>query len=203
MTFTDTPGLAGGFANSVFDSQAAFRAAMEALASPGRIKRAGLGLESAPLDAAAAALILALCDYETALHLSPSIEERKGVSEYLRFHTDSMLVSEPSAAAFALFHLEFDQFNLSAFAQGTAEYPDRSTTVIVIASSLTDGPILTLSGPGIAKTIELRVSGLPANFVDQWLANRVAFPLGVDIIFAAQDSIVGLPRSTRVLKEPC
>jgi alpha-D-ribose 1-methylphosphonate 5-triphosphate synthase subunit PhnH len=199
MSFPAATKLASGFQEPVFDSQRAFRAAMEALANPGRIRPAGAGLEDAPLPAAAAALALGLCDFETPLFLAPSIATRPGPAEYLRFHTDALLVAEPAAAAFALVDLTHDALDLSAFAQGTAEYPDRSTTVIAIAPSLTDGLALSLSGPGIAGTSELCIRGLPADFSEQWRLNRAAFPLGVDILFATADQIVGLPRSARIL----
>jgi alpha-D-ribose 1-methylphosphonate 5-triphosphate synthase subunit PhnH len=193
--------LASGFQEPVFDSQRAFRAAMEALANPGRFRPIGPESVDAPLPAAAAALILALCDYETPLFLAPSLSARPGVANYLRFHTDAMLVAEPSVAAFAVVDLAHDCLDLSAFAQGTPEYPDRSTTVIAIVADLAEGRAMTVSGPGIARSAELRISGLPDDFAEQWRANRAAFPLGVDIIFATSDAIVGLPRSTRILEE--
>jgi alpha-D-ribose 1-methylphosphonate 5-triphosphate synthase subunit PhnH len=193
--------LASGFHEPVFDSQRAFRAAMEALANPGRLRPVGRELVDAPLPAAATALILALCDYETSLFLAPSVSARSGVGNYFRFHTDAMQVAEPAVAAFALVDLAHDHLDLSAFAQGTPEYPDRSTTVIAVVASLADGPTLTLSGPGIAGTAELRIAGLPGDFVDQWRANRAVFPLGVDLIFATSDAIVGLPRSTRIVED--
>lgn len=200
MSPTVATSLANGFQEPVFDSQRAFRAAMEALANPGRLRSIGHVLD-APLPTAAAALVLALCDYETPVFLTPSLSGRPGLTEYIRFHTDAMLVVEPAFAAFAMVDLAQDDLDLSIFAQGTPEYPDRSTTIIVIVSSLADGPTMTLSGPGIAGTTELRVAGLPEGFVDQWRANRAAFPRGVDIIFATQNAIIGLPRSTRILEE--
>jgi alpha-D-ribose 1-methylphosphonate 5-triphosphate synthase subunit PhnH len=104
-------------------------------------------------------------------------------------------------AAFAVIDLVNDGLDLAAFAQGTPEYPDRSTTVIALSPSLTDGPALTFTGPGIATTATLQVAGLPAGFAQQWNANRATFPLGVDILFATSDAIVGLPRSARLSKD--
>jgi alpha-D-ribose 1-methylphosphonate 5-triphosphate synthase subunit PhnH len=199
---TATP-LASGFQEPVFDSQRAFRAVMEALANPGRVRPMGRELAKAPLPSAAAALALALCDHETPLFLAPSLAARRGVADYLRFHTDAMLVAEPAVAAFALIDLAHDGLDLSAFAQGTPEYPDRSTTVIAMVTSLAEGPALTLSGPGIARTSELRIAGLPGDFANQWRANHIGFPLGVDIIFATPEAIVGLPRSARIVEERC
>jgi alpha-D-ribose 1-methylphosphonate 5-triphosphate synthase subunit PhnH len=203
MSLTIATALASGYQEPVFDSQRAFRAAMEALANPGRLRPVGRELAEAPLPAAAAALILALCDFETPLFLAPSVSALPGVADYLRFHTDAMLVAEPAVAAFALVDLSHDHLDLSAFAQGTPEYPDRSTTVIAIVESLSEGAAMILSGPGIAATAELCIAGLPDDFADQWRANRAAFPLGVDVLFATSDAIVGLPRSSRILEERC
>jgi len=201
MSLAVPTSLAGSFLEPVFDSQRAFRAAMDALATPGVIQPAGRGLPETPLPAAAAALVLSLCDYETPLYLGPSIEALPSAPSYLRFHSDAMLVTDPAMAAFAVIDLLHDGVDLSVFAQGTPEYPDRSTTVIALAPGLTDGPALTFTGPGIASTATLRVAGLPADFAQQWNANRAAFPLGVDMIFATSDAVVGLPRSARLSKD--
>jgi alpha-D-ribose 1-methylphosphonate 5-triphosphate synthase subunit PhnH len=119
------------------------------------------------------------------------------VAEFLRFHTDAPVVREPAHAAFALIDLRVDALDLSGFAQGTAEYPDRSTTVIALCDSVDAGAAMSLAGPGIAGMSELCITPLPESFAAQWAANRAAFPLGVDILFAAGDRIVALPRSTR------
>jgi alpha-D-ribose 1-methylphosphonate 5-triphosphate synthase subunit PhnH len=202
MNTQPRPLLAAGFADPVFDSQSAFRAAMEALARPGRIRPVGTAsLADAPLLPSAAALVLALCDFETPLHLSAHLGGQSGVAEYLRFHSDAPLVPEPSRAAFAVLDLEQDRLDLEGFAQGTPEYPDRSTTIIACCASLETGAALTIAGPGIAGVASLRVAGLPADFAAQWAANRAGFPLGVDVLFAAPGTIVGLPRSARIIGE--
>lgn len=201
MNSANTIALPSGFHEPVFDSQDAFRAAMMALANPGRLCPAGRGLGSTPLPAAATALVLSLCDFETKLYLAPSIATGTGAAEYLRFYTDAMLVDDPSDAAFAVVDLARDGLDLPIFAKGSADYPDRSATVIAMATSLSCGAPWVLAGPGIAKTAYLRVEGLGRDFADQWRANRALFPLGVDILFATSDAVVGLPRSTRIIEE--
>ncbi|MGL4239570.1 MAG: phosphonate C-P lyase system protein PhnH, partial [Beijerinckiaceae bacterium] len=142
-----------------------------------------------------------LCDYETPLHLSASVAARSGIADYLRFHSDAVLVADPGAASFALVDLAHDRLSLAGYHQGTPEYPDRSTTIIALSPSLTDGPRLRFAGPGIARTADVAIAGLPDDFTDQWLANRARFPLGVDLIFAAHGQVVGLPRSARLIEE--
>ena len=201
MTTLSPISLASGFANPVFDSQSAFRRTMEALSRPGRVRTLGEGLSAeTPLAPAAAAIILALCDFETPLYLSPSIAATPGVAEFLRFHTDAPVVREPAHAAFALIDLRANALDLSAYAQGTAEYPDRSTTLIVLCDSVEAGASMSLAGPGIAGMSEICVAPLPEGFAVQWAANRAAFPLGVDILFAAGDRVVALPRSIRLIE---
>lgn len=194
--------LAPGFADPIFDSQAAFRSTMEALASPGRVRPVGAGIApDVPLLRSAAAVILAMCDFETTLFLSAHVANQPGVAEFLRFHTDAPIVPDPGRAAFALVDLKHDGLDLRSFAQGNAEYPDRSTTVIVLCNSLSSGPSLALVGPGIATVASLNIASLSVDFAAQWAANRAAFPLGVDLIFASLGEIVGLPRSTRLIGE--
>ncbi len=192
--------LAAGFANPVFDSQSAFRACMEALATPGRVRSVGEAMpHDVPLMASAAAVILAICDFETPLYLSPCVAAIPGVPEYLCFHTDAPLLREPSHAAFAVLDLRHDALDLGSFAQGTAEYPDRAATIIALCDSLQHGAALGIAGPGIAGVSEVRVAPLPDSFTAQWQDNRASFPLGVDIIFVAPGRVVGLPRSTRII----
>ncbi|MGL5363128.1 MAG: phosphonate C-P lyase system protein PhnH [Bosea sp. (in: a-proteobacteria)] len=193
--------LAAGFAEPVFDSQNAFRHMMEALATPGRVRPLdGLLPADCPLPVAPAALLLALCDFETPLWLAPSLVARAGVADFLRFHTGAPMARDGSRATFALLDLASGLFDPSSFAQGTAEYPDRSTTIIAICASVTDGPPLGIRGPGIDGQATLNVAPLPSDFVACWRQAQLAFPLGVDVVFASTSEIVGLPRTTRFIE---
>ena len=190
--------MAPGFADPVIEGQAAFRAVMDALARPATLHDIGNDLAPpAGVMPAAAAAILALCDFETRLWLSPSL--RGAAGDYLRFHTDAPLTEKPELAAFALLDLAEDDLILKDFAQGLPDYPDRSTTIVVQTSSLVTGAPLRVSGPGIATTAMLHLAGLPDDFADQWAANRAGFPLGVDLVFVSGHQIVALPRSSRLL----
>ena len=190
---------APAFADPGLQSQATFRAVLTALSRPGTVVACGSELNPpAPLAPAAAAALLTLADFETSLWLSPAFAASE-VGEWLRFHTDARLAASPDRAVFALMDLAHDAFDLSAFAQGTAEYPDRSTTIIAQAASLNGAPALRLAGPGIQAEAELGLSPLPQNFVTHYRANGERFPLGVDLIFVAGDRLVGLPRSTRIV----
>ena len=79
---------------------------------------------------------------------------------------------------------------------GTLESPEGGATILLWVTALGDGAQWQLTGPGIATTQALAISGLdPA-----WLARRQdwneGFPLGVDLILADTNSVVALPRTT-------
>ena len=62
------------------------------------------------------------------------------------------LTGYASRTSFALIHSGTALPDFEAFALGTAEYPDRSTILIVEVDTLTEGPELVLRGPGIKDT---------------------------------------------------
>lgn len=182
-----------------YESQAAFRALMECTARPGEIRKLK-GVEApAPFAPATAALIKSLADYETPLWLDPAFAAEKKVAEWIRFHTGAPIVRDPSEAAFALIADAAAMPPLAQFAQGTPEYPDRSTTLLVQIESFAGAPF-TLRGPGIKATHEFAASPLPADFAVRMKDNRALFPRGVDLVLVASHDIAALPRSVTVME---
>jgi alpha-D-ribose 1-methylphosphonate 5-triphosphate synthase subunit PhnH len=194
-------GLAGpvaGFAEPALAAQATFRLALDAMARPGQVAAlpADLLQPPAPLQLAAYALALTLLDYETPLWLAPSLAGAV-VIESLRLHCGCPIVAEPAAAAFALVDAAAPP-PLAAFAQGTSDYPDRSTTLILQTAGLASGTGLTLRGPGIAAVAKLNVAGLAPGFWQQWAANGRRYPQGVDLLLTDGARLAALPRTTQV-----
>lgn len=190
-----------GFPDPVTGAQHAFRAAMDAFARPAS-PRAFTPALHAPLRPEIASLALSLLDFEVTFWLSPSFERDPAIATYLRFHTGSRQVAAASAASFAFLDLiSGDTLDLKAFAQGTAEYPDRSTTVVALCDDCASLPGLMAEGPGIKGRSPFGFSPMPEDFVAQWARNREGFPLGVDLLFVASGRLMGLPRSTRILSE--
>lgn len=186
------------FADPALESQAAFRAILSAIASPGAIKTCGKGLAPpSPLCPAAAAALLTLIDFETPLWIAPSLATGEAAA-YLKFHTGAPLALSPHAAAFALIDLERDGLDLRSFAQGSPDYPDRSATVVAQTRSLARGRGMTVSGPGVRGAAEIAFEPAPGDFCSQWEANRSTFPLGVDLILAHGAELAILPRSVRI-----
>lgn len=185
----DAAALSGGLTDAPRDAARAFRAALNALARPGRIETITGGQAPAPVSPAAATLLLTLCDPETPVHLAPG-HDGQAIRDWLAFHTGAP-VTGPDRAAFALGTWDTLQ-PLDRFPIGTPEYPDRSTTLIVEVDTLTPEGA-TLSGPGIKDTHSL---SLPETAAFQ--ANAALFPLGLDFFFTCGSRLAGLPRTTEV-----
>jgi alpha-D-ribose 1-methylphosphonate 5-triphosphate synthase subunit PhnH len=194
----DVSALKPGFSNPVIDSQAAFRAILEAMSFPTRIQTIAAALDPpAPLEPAAAAICLTLMDMDTPVWLDEAADTRPA-QDFLRFHCGCSLVDEPAAGQFAVVADPTASPRLGMFAQGSEIYPDQSATVIVQAPSLTAGPKRTARGPGIEDLGTLAVDGLPDRFWHEWKMNHSGFPNGVDILFACGAAVIGLPRSIEV-----
>lgn len=190
--------LEGGFAEPVFGAQRSFRALMDALANPGLPQRLEDAEHPEALPAELAAVMLTLCDHDTAVWLDPALAANEAVVAWLRFQTGAPLTAEPAQAQFALAANLEALPALNRFALGTDEYPDRSTTIALAVPSLEGGPALTLRGPGIKGSRTIAPTGLPADFVAQWAENRMLFQRGVDLLLVAVGRVIGLPRTTRI-----
>ena len=114
----------------------------------------------------------------------------------LAFHCGCPIVAERELALFALLD-DRELTDLSAFDNGSERYPDQSCTLLIQLDTLSGGTPLRWRGPGIrdVRSVELP---LPALFWQQRRA-RSAFPRGLDAFFAADEQVIGLPRSTHVL----
>ncbi|TPK23053.1 phosphonate C-P lyase system protein PhnH [Mesorhizobium sp. B2-5-9] len=191
--------IEGGFADPVFNAQTVFRAVMDAMARPGSVHPLPpLARPPAPLSATSGAVALALCDNDTPLWLDPALHASAAIGSWLGFHTGAPLANTPADAHFAFVATPAEMMALDGFAQGTQDYPDRSTTLILQVGDLTSGTPLLLEGPGIETSATIAPAQMPRHFVEQWKQNIRRFPRGVDIILATSDRIACLPRTTRI-----
>ncbi len=193
-----------GFDDPSLDAQAVFRIVLGAMAHPGRIRtvaggngKSGSAMPTAPgrLDQAAFVLALTLLDFETPVWLDPVLAADHAVVDALRFHCGCPIIEKPGLADFAFIGAPMDAPALSAFHQGTPEYPDRSTTVLMQVDGLDDTQGARLNGPGIKTEARLAIDGMPPDLWQQWFVNQRQFPLGVDLILTAGSWLVALPRS--------
>lgn len=193
------PAVSGGFADPVFDSQTVFRAVMDAMARPGRVMPLPLLAGApAPLSPRLAAVALTLCDHDTPLWLDPALAASQAVRDWLGFHAGAPFAQVPAEAHFAFVSNAAELMAIDNFAQGSQEYPDRSTTLVLDAGALSAGCTLTLQGPGIDGFATLSPAVLPRHFVEQWKGNNQRFPRGVDVVLAGVEGIACLPRTTRL-----
>ena len=191
--------IEGRFADPVFNAQTVFRAVMDAMARPGTIQSLPtLARPPAPLSVTAGAVALALCDNDTPLWLEPALQASAEVKSWLGFHTGAPLANTAADAHFALIAAPAEMMAFDGFSQGTQDYPDRSTTLILQVADFVSGTPLLLEGPGIETTATIAPAQMPRHFVEQWKQNNQRFPRGVDIILATAHGVACLPRTTRI-----
>jgi alpha-D-ribose 1-methylphosphonate 5-triphosphate synthase subunit PhnH len=200
MNFTDPQHLAAagrGFANPVLDAQATFRSVLSALAEPGTLHLVATPTERCPgFSSAMTALALTLADFETRLWLDAG--SQGAAAAYLRFQTGAPVSMSAVDATFAFITQPTTMPSLSAFAQGSLDYPDTSCTIVVDVRAVDTSHGFRLTGPGIPGSRRLHVAPLPKTFAADVAANRAVFPLGVDLLFCHDTMVAALPRSTLV-----
>jgi alpha-D-ribose 1-methylphosphonate 5-triphosphate synthase subunit PhnH len=192
--------LPAGFADKVLSAQSTFRSVMDAMARPGSVQRiaAAAGTPSSVMRGAAA-IALTLFDHDTPVWLDPMMSETLDVAKWLKFHTGAPVVRDSSICSFALIGDAKALPALDRFAFGSNEYPDRSTTLILQVDSLTQGPSFELRGPGIDGTAILQATIQPHDLFERLAINAALFPRGIDVVLVHDDSIVAIPRSTRLV----
>ncbi|MBB4064832.1 phosphonate C-P lyase system protein PhnH [Gellertiella hungarica] len=194
----DTSIFTGGFADPVLQGQAAFRAVMDGMANPGRIKETD-GTPSAPggVPSAMAALALTLVDHDTPFTLGESLRA-SAFPAWLAFQTGAPMADTAFDASFAFFTCADAFPAFEGFPIGSDEYPDRSVTLIIEVEALEGGPQLTARGPGIRESAVIAPKGLPADFLARWRENGTLFPRGIDLVLVEGTRLLCLPRTTRL-----
>lgn len=186
--------LSPGFPDPILDAQRCFRAVLEAMSRPGRVRAVDTGLvPPAPIGAAAGAVLLTLADSDTPVWLDCG----EAAAEWIRFHCGCATVSAPGAARFVL-AAGCAAPALDTLDAGTDEEPHASATLILQVGSLEEGAGWRLTGPGIRDTQRLHVTGVPDGFLAAWSVQRRLFPRGIDVILCAGDRLAALPRTVRI-----
>jgi alpha-D-ribose 1-methylphosphonate 5-triphosphate synthase subunit PhnI len=146
--------LDGGFSDAPRDAAHAFRAAMNAMARPGRIERLSGARPPAPLSVAAGTLIL------TPLHLAGGMTRPRCAAGSPSTPARPWLAGQRPPLPWGSGRR---CCRCPATGSATAEYPDRSATLIVeMAALAAEGA--TLTGPGIrhGAAFPARDRGVPA-----------------------------------------
>ncbi|MBV8680057.1 MAG: phosphonate C-P lyase system protein PhnH [Aquitalea sp.] len=187
--------LQPAFDNMVHDSQRMFRHILTALAEPLLPQDLPQLPPALPgLLPATAAVLYTLIDQDVTLW-APALPDSTVAS--LRFHCGLQLAAQAEQADFILLPLGSTLPPLASLQAGSAEYPDRSATLLLEVADFTIDQV-EASGPGIAGSRRFGAGQLPAGFWAQWQANHARFPLGVDVLLISASQLAGLPRSTLV-----
>lgn len=195
----DADVLESGFADPVLDSQSTFRAVMDAMARPACVMRIEAAVAPpAMLGAAAGAIACTLIDADTPYWLDGAFDG-EALHRWLAFNTGGRRAATMADAMFALVGTPAAMPSFDRLAQGSQDYPDRSATLILQLESLDGGQPFTFEGPGIKEHATIAPRGLPADFAEQWNANRKRFPRGVDLVLTAGNELACLPRSARLI----
>jgi alpha-D-ribose 1-methylphosphonate 5-triphosphate synthase subunit PhnH len=192
--------MPAGFADKVLSAQSTFRSVMDAMARPGSVQRvvASAGTPSAVMRGTAA-IALTLFDHDTPIWLDERMSETTEVAKWLKFHSGAPVVTDSSICSFALIGDAHALPDLDRFAFGSNEYPDRSTTLILQVESLTRGRSYELQGPGIAGTAVLQANIEPQDLFARLAINAGLFPRGIDVVLVADDAMIAIPRTTRLV----
>jgi alpha-D-ribose 1-methylphosphonate 5-triphosphate synthase subunit PhnH len=192
--------LPAGFADKVLSAQSTFRSVMDAMARPGGVQRiAAVAAAPSPMMHGTAAIALTLFDHDTPIWLDPRMAATSDVANWLKFHTSAPVIADSSICSFALIGDADALPHLDGFSFGSNEYPDRSTTLILQVESLTRGPAFELRGPGIDGTAVLQAAVQPADLFERLGVNQALFPRGIDVVLVADDAIVAIPRTARLV----
>jgi alpha-D-ribose 1-methylphosphonate 5-triphosphate synthase subunit PhnH len=193
--------LLPGFADPVREAASAFRVVLDAMARPGRIREIPTPV-AAPdgLSPALAAVALCLLDGDTPLWID---DEMIGdaARRYLSFHTGAPIVEASDQARFAMVPVEILADVVETLNIGTAEYPDRSATVIARVTGFDAARGAVLSGPGIETETRLSPGGMTRAGWSVLARNAALYPLGIDTIFVSDAAVACLPRSTTIRME--
>src|SRR6185503_14447669 len=170
------------------------------MARPGSIQQvtAGVGTPG-PLMRGTAAIALTLFDHDTPIWLDAKMRESSEVAKWLKFHSGAPVVEDPSISCFALIGDGGALLDLSRFALGSNEYPDRSTTLVLQVEDLGHGHAYELSGPGIDGAVTLHATITPNDLFERLSINETLFPRGIDVVLVSGDAIVAIPRTTRLV----
>ncbi|MEM1254732.1 MAG: phosphonate C-P lyase system protein PhnH [Cyanobacteria bacterium P01_H01_bin.21] len=185
-----------GFTDTVHDAQRTFRALLDALARPGIFQSTVSLTSPTGLEPSCAAACLTLLDLETVVWLQPGLSE--DVRSWLVFHTGCRFTHSPQAADFALIWDVTTAPALADFSWGTAEYPEASTSLLIQLAGLSVGKSVVLQGPGILHQIEVSLP-LRSEFWQQWQTMTLEYPLGLDCWCFAQNQVMGLPRTAKLV----
>ncbi len=198
MTPISSAPILTGFSDTSRQSNEIFRTVMNALSHPGRIFELDTELACPPaVNHTATAILMALADYETPIWFAPDIASNQ-LTSHFSFHTGCTISPTASDAAFAVASISSNFSFINELSLGTSENPHLSATLILMIDGFADAEGLKLTGPGIKDQAYVNPERLPDEVISMITQNAKLFPLGIDLLLASDDQLVGIPRSTKL-----
>lgn len=188
--------MSSAYSKEALRSADMFRLQMDAMAHPGGAMEfppcvGGVGA----LNPVALSVAETLCDHETPIWLDARLSTQD-VIDTLRFRCGCPITTDASDASFAFFSESPNIDVLRGFPDGTPDYPDRSTTLVIQVSHIANEGSIKISGPGVKETGSLGIHGLESGFWTWRHENLRKFPLGIDVLLASPTHLTALPRTT-------
>lgn len=173
----------------VHDTQSCFRALVSTMSRPGTTAET-------PVSPADHAVLATLVDHEVTCHTTDE-EIRSALADQGRLtaaeRSDADIVHAPTPA----------DADAAALTQGSLKEPSNGATVVYRVAELTPDPeagdadvTVEIRGPGVPGTRRLGIDGLPEAEAAALVSAQEPYPRGVDAVFATEDRIAALPRST-------
>lgn len=188
--------LIAGFKQPVQDAQNVFRTTLQALSEPGLWQELALQDALDGLNPATWSILQALLDGDTCLYIAPELKTEKMLQNVL-FHCACRVVDDAAEADFLVVNVaDAQKMDWRQFKRGSERSPEQSATMLVQLDE--NEPVMQTvwQGPGI---LNQRLIHLPidkAFYLQR--ASALSFPLGVDVVFTQNNSLLGLPRTTQV-----
>lgn len=187
------------FTPAAKESQAIFRAALQALARPGRVYKLPQVRDFPRAEARYAyAVLAALADHEVSICVTGATEAE---ATFASLGTGARLAAV--AEADYVLALEDDATVPASLKRGELEVPEGGATLIARVEQLGAGPLcLLLAGPGVLNAGELSVTGLSTETIGARNVACASYPLGIDVFLVDPDGrMAGIPRTTILCAE--
>jgi alpha-D-ribose 1-methylphosphonate 5-triphosphate synthase subunit PhnH len=196
--------------DDVFDSQAAFRALLDTLSRPGKVRRLpACAYTGAPEGFCSPSLTImkTLCDHRVSFSLVP---REPALERYLEVNLatpcEGVETADYVIFSGAAFHEEFLMLK-----RGLPEFPESSATALLCVGNLFEGALdpafdkaapscrLVLTGPGVQEKAFLTVAGFDPRYGEARARTNNISPMGIDLFLVdAGGRVAGIPRTTVV-----
>jgi alpha-D-ribose 1-methylphosphonate 5-triphosphate synthase subunit PhnH len=194
--------------DDVFDSQATFRALLDALSRPGKICRLPDRAYRSPprgFCPPALSILKTLCDHRVSFSLA-SGNRTSELSRYLEVNL-STPPEDVEKADYVIFDgTAFDE-DFMRMKRGSSEFPENSATALLCVGRLDEGALetdtpscrLRCAGPGVQDTTFLTVTRLDPRYGEARARTNSVSPLGIDLFLVDPGGrVAGIPRTTSV-----